>query len=154
MERYRDSLPDLIQLLLDSFYVDDLTTGADSEEEAYSVYVEAKEILKEGGFNLRKFHTNSTTLQQKIDAIENPESDQSPDPSMGESYADVTLGSTQSTGPQETKILGVRWNPQTDRLILSVSDIAQEARSVQPTKRNVVSVVGKFYDPLGFLATC
>jgi len=46
------------------------------------------------------------------------------------SYADVTLGSTQSTGPQETKILGVRWNPQTDRLIFSASDIAQEARSV------------------------
>ena len=42
----RDSLPDLIQLLLDSFYVDDLTTGADFEEEAHSVYVEAKKILR------------------------------------------------------------------------------------------------------------
>jgi len=71
---------------------------------------------------------------------------------VGESYADVTLGSTQSTGPQETKILGVHWKPQTDCLIFSVSDIAQEAQSVQPTKRNVVSVVGRFYDPLGFLA--
>ena len=49
MERYRDSHPALIELLLDSFYVDDLTTGADSEEEAHSVYVESP---REGGFNL------------------------------------------------------------------------------------------------------
>jgi len=37
LECYRDSHPDLIQLLLDSFYVDDLTTGADSKEEAHSM---------------------------------------------------------------------------------------------------------------------
>ena len=37
LERYRNSLPDLIQLVLDSFYVDDLTAGADSEEEAHCV---------------------------------------------------------------------------------------------------------------------
>ena len=49
LERYRDSHPDLIELILDSFYVDDLTTGADSEEEAHSVYVESP---TEGGFNL------------------------------------------------------------------------------------------------------
>ena len=149
LERYRESHPDLIQLLLDSFYVDDLTAGADTEEEAHSVYAKAKRILKEGGFNLRKFRTNSPLLQRRIDAIENAEGDRSP---VGESYADVTLGALQSAGPQETKILGVRWNPQTDHLIFSVSDIAQAAQSVQPTKRNVVSVVGRFYDPLGFLA--
>ena len=152
LERYRDSHPDLIQLLLGSFYVDDLTTGANSEEEAHSVYVAAKGILKEGGFNLRKFRTNSTQLQQKIDTTETPESVRNPEHSTGESYADATLGTTQPTGPQETKILGVLWNPQTDRFNFSVSDIAQAAPIVEPTKRNVISVAGRFYDPLGFLA--
>ena len=62
LERYREAHPHLVQLMLDSFYVDDLTTGADSEEEAYSVYVNAKRVLAEGGFNLRKFRTNSPSL--------------------------------------------------------------------------------------------
>ena len=41
LECYRKSHPDIIQLLLDSFYVDDLTAGANSEEEVHS---EAKRI--------------------------------------------------------------------------------------------------------------
>ena len=53
--------------------------------------------------------------------------------------------------PQETKILRAHWNPQTDHLIFSVSD-ARAARIVEPTKRNVISVVGRIYDLLGFLA--
>ena len=43
--------------------------------------------------------------------------------------------------PQETKILRVHWNPPTDHLIFSVSDVAQAARIVEPTKRNVISVI-------------
>ena len=66
-------------------------------------------------------------------------------------YNDVTLGTQQSVGPQELKVLGMRWNPQTDHLIFSVSDIARAAQTVEPTKRNVVSIVGKFYYPLGYL---
>ena len=42
MEFYRESHSDLIQLLLDSFYVYNLTTGTDSEGEAHSVYAESK----------------------------------------------------------------------------------------------------------------
>ena len=46
--------------------------------------------------------------------------------------------------PQETKILGTHWNP--DHLIFSVSDVARAARIVEPTKRNVISVVGRIHD--------
>lgn len=104
-----------------------------------------KRLLREGGFNLWKFRTNCPSLQVSVDAEEGVE--RLPD----ESYADAMLGVSQAAGPQETKILGVRWNSQTDCLIFSVSDIAQEAQIVEPTKRNVVSVVGRIYDPLGLL---
>ena len=36
-------------------------------------------------------------------------------------------------------------------LQFSVADIAELASNTEPTKRNVVSIIGKFYDPLGYL---
>ena len=39
-----------------------------------------------------------------------------------------------------------------DILLFDVSELAQLAKNLQPTRRNLVSLIGKFYDPLGFLA--
>ena len=44
------------------------------------------------------------------------------------------------------------WNPNSDQLIVDVRELAQLATTVQPTKRNLISMIGKFYDPLGLLA--
>ena len=52
LEQYKDSSPDLIKKLIESFYVDDVVTGASTEEEAFKLYSESKKILKNGGFNL------------------------------------------------------------------------------------------------------
>ena len=40
----------------------------------------------------------------------------------------------------------------TDHIVLDVTDVAHMARELKPTKRHVVSIVGRFYDPLGFLS--
>ena len=79
-------------------------------------------------------------------------SDEGSQSELDESYAKATLGSVQPTRPEESKILGVRWNPHTDRLIFDTTEIAQLASCLEPTKRNIVSTIGKFYDPLGFLS--
>ena len=63
-----------------------------------------------------------------------------------------TLGHLQQSEPERSKILGVCWEPHSDRLIFNVTEIARLASSLEPTKRNVVRTIGKFYDPLGFLA--
>ena len=52
----------------------------------------------------------------------------------------------------EHKILGICWNISSDRFIFSFDDIAEQASEMEPTKRNVISLAGRFYDPLGFLA--
>ena len=52
----------------------------------------------------------------------------------------------------ERKVLGVRWDVGSDCLILSFEGVAPAAASLDPTKRNIVSLVGRFYDPLGFLS--
>jgi len=57
------SHPDLVQTLTQSTYVDDIVSGADSEEAAFDMYIESRGVLRSGGFNLQKFITISTSLQ-------------------------------------------------------------------------------------------
>lgn len=71
---------------------------------------------------------------------------------LDETYAQTTLGTSPVQRVDEHKILGVPWNPSSDCLLFDVSELAQFASNLHPTKRNLVSLVGKFYDPLGFLA--
>lgn len=54
--------------------------------------------------------------------------------------------------PSVVKVLGVLWKPQADQLQFDVTEIVGMARTTEPTKQNVVSIVGRFYDRLKFLA--
>ena len=151
LNEYSRSHPQLVKTLSQSTYVDDIISGAKSDDDAFLLYKESKSLLKEGGFNLRKFITNSSQLQKRIDedegvlhACKNPE--------LEETYTRSTLGTNQSLRSGEQKILGVRWNVLADHLVIDVSNVAHLARELEPTKRHIVSVVGRFYDPLGFIS--
>ena len=152
LENFIESHKAVVERLLQSTYVDDIVSGADSEDEAFDLYAQAKELFRRGGFNLQKFLTNSKELQQRIDQAEGIfRQAVSLDPST-ETYTQAVLGTQSPKGPDECKILGVLWNSSSDRLVFDVSELPQAAANLQPTKRNLVSLVGKFYDPLGFLA--
>ena len=154
IEKFSSSHPKSAQSLLQSIYVDDIVYGADSEEHAYDLYGESKKILKEGGFNLRKFTTNSQQLQERIDQAEKKQGVGVTESTMNhdETYAKGTLGNTQLIFPGEDRILGVRWDATSDQLIFNFEDVAQSAVEPNPTKRHVVTIIGKFYDPLGFMS--
>ena len=156
LDKYVTSHPKTVNKLTASLYVDDVITGANDEEEAYQLYLESKSIFKEGGFNLRKFVTNIDSLQQKIDEKEGSAhsscDDQSSVSPSDETYTKATLAPVQPLLSDEQKILGVCWNVDNDQLHFGFSNIAHQARQMEPTKRNIVSIVGRFYDPLGFLS--
>ena len=52
-----------------------------------------------------------------------------------------TLGAHLAKKPYECKILVVLWNPSSDTLVFDISELAQVALNMQPTKRNLVSIV-------------
>lgn len=66
LNKYESSHPVLVERLCWSLYVD---VGAANEEQAYQMFVTSKRILGDAGFNLRKFHSNWTLLQEQV----NPE---------------------------------------------------------------------------------
>ena len=108
------------------------------------MFATAREILKDAGFNLRKFYSNSdvrTAGQNR------------PFTSRDTTYrrpGRVVGGQKPHSGEQ--KVLGIWWNLSTDRLLIGFDKIVAAARALTPTKRSIVSLVGRFYDPIGFLA--
>ena len=144
LEHYRESQPELVEKLANSFYVDDLVTGDHDQESAFQLYTEAKRIMGEGSFNLRKFCTNNCQLQDKIDVAEQISS-------MKQKSLDYNA-EVKTDHRGERKVLGVRWNLDDDSFIFDLREIGRLASEMKPTRRNVVSVVGKIYDPLGFLS--
>jgi hypothetical protein len=151
LNKHSTSQPRLVSSLSRATYVDDIVTGAEDEDSAYKLYKGSKELLKGGGFNLRKFVTSSTRLQEKIDEMEVTLETVSTPSNSETTYAKET-SEFHRTRFKENKVLGVRWNVTSDSLTLDVTDVATAAQGLTPTKINVVSVVGRFYDPLGALS--
>lgn len=139
--------------MLRSIYVDDIVTGSNSEERAYELYQGAKSLLARGAFNLRKFSTNSLSLQSRINAEEgSAEQDMKKPVTSLETFTQATLGGIEELQGGELKVLGVTWNVTTDQIVFSLIKLSEQARALEPTKRNTISLIGRFYDPLGFLA--
>ena len=67
-------------------------------------------------------------------------------------YAESTLPANVTKCPAEQKVLGVPWDIANDQLVFSLGAMLEGATIVAPTKRAVISLIGRIYDPLGFLS--
>ena len=155
VNQYMESHGEVCKEILRSLYVDDLNTGAQSDEECMQIYNVARKVMLDGAFNLRKWRTNSKSLQREIDAKESaisPQSDSNEaDQEVEESYAKATVGNKPESNSQEQKVLGLLWNYEEDDLIFRLSKVAEEGTSQPPTKRTVLRTIAKVFDPLGLI---
>ena len=115
------------------------------------MFVIAKKILKNAGFNLRKFYSSSGTLQARISLLEHPQ-ETLPTDELEESYTSLTLGGERKLHSGEQKVLGMWWNISADQLLIGFEDIDSTVKTLTPTKRSLVSLVGRFYDAIGYLS--
>ena len=123
LENTLDAKVSLIRKHSRSFYVDDLIADASREEEAYHLYRSAKDVMKVSGFNLMKFVSNFTSLQDKIEGDE--ESDEHTRlcrnvTEADETYAESNLCPGQRVRLGEKNVLGVCWDIASDRLVMSL----------------------------------
>ena len=156
IEKYRKEDPSFVDTFTRSLYVDDLTYGAnDDDDKAYKLYSKSKYRLATGGFNLRKFVSSSAALQARIDREEQQFCSQSTVKPLimeeDQSYTKAILGDT-STHSLTHKVLGISWEPASDNLLVDISQVSRLAKEMHPTKRNVVSVTAGIYDPLGIIS--
>ena len=61
---YESEDPQFVNEFLNSLYVDDSNGGKDNDSEAFELYSKARSRMSDGGFNLRKWISNSQKLMQ------------------------------------------------------------------------------------------
>ena len=137
-------------------YVDDLTAGGEDDEETYSLYKKTNSCFAAGRFNLRKWASNRKAVVAKIsrDRMEKEhlEKQETP-PDEEQSYAKITVGGLEEIDPtKEHKVLGTNWNLAEDTIVLKLSKIVEFAWNLEPTKRNVLRIAAKLFDPLGLIS--
>ncbi|GFT96036.1 uncharacterized protein TNCV_313181 [Trichonephila clavipes] len=118
-----DHYKETAHTLLESFYVDNLVCSVNSKEKLDKLIVESQEILEEGKFELRGWGHNNLDPQ------------------------------TENTVPTERRsvpVLGLKWDLDQD--LLSVDIKVHESKNEILTKRKILSLVHKIFDPIGF--TC
>ena len=63
------------------------------------------------------------------------------------------LGSSEvAKEKDEEKVLGLIWNTSIDSFVFRLDRLVDLARSLEPTKRNLLKIVAKLFDPMGLLS--
>lgn len=146
LENYKVTEPITANLLSQSLYVDDFTAGSNDVESAFDIYVKSKQIMKEGGFNLRKWNTSSTELRQRIKSYS--ESEQK----TGKTTEIESLVDKEPDDIAETKILGLRWDVENDLFRFDFSGLISYVTTLPATKRSLLRISAKMFDPLGLIS--
>ncbi|XP_060608071.1 uncharacterized protein LOC132760172 [Ruditapes philippinarum] len=115
----------LSEQLKHDIYVDNIITGASSDEQAVDLYKEAKSMFKDASMNLREWSSSSEKVNSLI-----PEVDRSTE--------------------TETKVLGHVWDIKSD--ILSVKSVCSNINRSLVTKRIVLKGIASVFDPMGLVS--
>ena len=114
---------DIMKELGEDIYVDNYLGGADSEEEAIRKYEEASAILASAGLQLSKWSTSSKSVSNHF----------------GKSDID----------DHSEMVLGINWVALSDVFYFEGLNLNSSFCS---TKRSVLSVLSRLYDPMGIIS--
>lgn len=123
------SFPTASGVLKRDLYVDDLIAGTQTWDEAVQLRDEIIQLLQRGGIHIRQWASNEKSLLRGLPS------------------SSVNL-SLQSDADETLKPLEVVWNSGTDAIVHSVTPIPVGDRI---TKRTILSVIARIFDPLGLL---
>ncbi|KAK3727775.1 hypothetical protein QZH41_016420, partial [Actinostola sp. cb2023] len=154
ISKYYSQDPETAQKVQSSLYVDDWSCGGENEDETFKLYQATRACFAAGGFNLRKWASNSKELMQQIIQDEKVnESAPSTVKQEDESYAKISVGGLDEiTTRTEHKVLGMNWNLDSDVIVLKIDKIVEFAQTLELTKRNILRMSAKLFDPLEIVA--
>ncbi|UYV67057.1 hypothetical protein LAZ67_4003776 [Cordylochernes scorpioides] len=120
--------PEASRVTLNDFYVDDLLTGAQTIAETKELIDQLKDLMKKGGFHLRKWNSNCHEIVSHVEEINE------------ERKINLEKGAI-------SKILGIVWDYVQDTFRVNIT-LPEEV----VTKRDLLSNITRIFDPIGFLS--
>ena len=158
LSKYEEKEPAVTALLKSSLYVDDLAGGVFRGNETVELYDKAQRIMKEGGFSLRKWNSNCQSFCAKIKRGEGGENKSAMETPPKESEITQGLKKEKSWSTEDkceieqfVKILGICWNVVQDEFQFDLSELIECAETLPVTKRSVLKLSAKIFDPIGLL---
>ncbi|XP_058122779.1 uncharacterized protein LOC131293715 [Anopheles ziemanni] len=136
-ERFEATLPKAVECIKYEHYVDDMLASVETEQEAINLARDVQYIHSQGGFEIRNWLSNSTTVKILLNGNEN-------------NGVDIPVESEMTT----EKVLGMWWNTATDVFTFKISpryDPRVLLGERAPTKRIVLKTLMAIYDPLGLI---
>lgn len=127
----RFEYPVAAKITMNDYYMDDLMTGCETENEAISIYNEMNKLMNLGGFDLQKWSSNNENVLKYIGEHKRIDHE-----------LPLKLNNL-------VKVLGVIWNRLTDNFEYTIN-LPEPTQPI--TKRQILSEVAKLYDPLGWIA--
>ncbi|XP_059217641.1 uncharacterized protein LOC131994780 [Stomoxys calcitrans] len=116
-------------IIKEDFYMDDLMTGADTVKGSQHILQSVAQQLQKFNFHLRKWISNDPKITEIVE-------------NRGRNEV-ISIKDDESI-----KTLGVGWDPNMDHFRFNVSF----SHPSQMTKRKVLSLVARIFDPLGWLS--
>jgi hypothetical protein len=131
--------PETVEQLREQLYVDDYLGGANDEPAAITRVEETDEIFKEAQLNMRSWATNDETTRQFL---------------TEKGLSNKVVGILSPTLDGQQKVLGISWDTESDTFKFNPSTIvtAVEDLSEFITKRKILSISARVFDPIGFLS--
>ena len=144
LEKFQETDPELIARLKTEFYVDNLVSGAETVQEAKELFAKTRDIFKAGHFNLRQWKSNNA---QFVDYAKMQMEDR-------DNETESTFASDINSNVPEchAKVLGVQWDTVEDKFIIDLTFLQSAASSNSFTKRELLQITSRIYDPMGFLS--
>ena len=130
-----EQYPMAARVVHQSFYVDDVLTGADTVKEAVTLQTQLRELFSRGGFSLHKWNSNNKEVLQSIP----------------EELKDKQVQCTMPESLEYTKTLGVEWNTDLDHFRLTLSVLPSYDTM---TKTVFISDVSRVFDVFGWFSPC
>lgn len=141
-EQFADKFPEAVDGICRRTYVDDYMNSHDSVATAVSTSKDAIEICASMGFDLRGFQSSHRELLAQL-----------PEDKVKE---DVVSFDRKDPEDLITKVLGLYWQPSSDHFTFRMTrnDLVDKMMRADyhPTKREVLKVLMKTFDPLGLIA--
>ena len=134
-KQFMEQHPKAVETIFHSTLVDDVLDSADSEEEAKETLVAVREIFASAGMEMAKFHSNSARVLQAVG-----------EKMSADVVVDVAALGEEKRMP-ELKTLGLCYSPEGDQFFFR----PPVAVLGKWTKRRVLKLFPRLYDPLGFL---